>query len=52
MRMREGMEPREEQRIVGADMVSNMEGSISGANDQGPREPTGVEARGPSTGQD
>ena len=51
MRKREGMEPRDEQRIVGADMVSNMEGSIRGANGHGPREPTGVEDRGTSAGQ-
>src|SRR5882724_2632327 len=51
MRQREGIEPRDEQRIVGADMVSNMEGSIRGAKGQGPREPTGVEDRGTSTGQ-
>jgi hypothetical protein len=51
MRQREGIEPRDEQIIVGADMVSNMEGSIRGAKGQGPREPTGVEDRGTSTGQ-
>jgi Reverse transcriptase (RNA-dependent DNA polymerase) len=51
MRKREGIEPRDEQRIVGADLVSNMEGSIRGANGQGPREPTGVEDRGTSAGQ-
>ena len=52
MRKREGIEPRDERRIVGADMISNMEGSIRGANGQGPREPTGVEDRGTSAGQD
>jgi hypothetical protein len=31
MRRREGIEPRDEQEIVGADMVSNMEGHIEGA---------------------
>src|SRR5262245_11899439 len=51
MRQREGIGARDEQRIVGADMVSNMEGSIRGANGQGPREPTGVEDRGTSAGQ-
>jgi hypothetical protein len=51
MRQREGIEPRDEQRMVGADMISNMEGSIRGAKGQGPREPTGVEDRGTSTGQ-
>jgi hypothetical protein len=51
MRTREGIEPRDERKTVGADMVSNMEGSIRGANGQGPREPTGVEDRGTSAGQ-
>src|SRR5882724_10401229 len=51
MRKREWIEPRDEQRTVGADMVSNMEGSIRGANGQGPGEPTGVEDRGTSAGQ-
>src|SRR5215510_6301227 len=36
---------------VGADMVSDMEGHIQGANGQGPREPTGVKDRGTSAGQ-
>src|SRR5918992_377889 len=52
MRTREGIEPRDERIIVGADLVSNREGSIRGANGQGPREPTGVEDRGTSAGQD
>jgi hypothetical protein len=51
MRQREGIEPRDEQRIVGADLVSNREGTIRGAKGQGPREPTGVEDRGTSAGQ-
>jgi len=51
MRQREGMEPREEQRTVGADMLRHLEGSIRGAEGQGLREPTGVEDRGTSTGQ-
>ena len=52
MRTREGIEPRDERIIVGADLLSNREGSIRGANGQGPREPTGVEDRGTSAGQD
>jgi hypothetical protein len=51
MRTREGIEPRDEQRTVDADMLSNMEGSIRGAEGQGPREPTGVEDRGTSPRQ-
>jgi hypothetical protein len=51
MRMREGIEPRNGQQSVGADMVSNMEGSIRGAKGQGPREPTRVEDRGTSPRQ-
>jgi hypothetical protein len=52
MRTREGIEPRDEQRIVGADLLSNREGHIQGAQGQGSREPTGVGDRGTSTGQD
>ena len=51
MRKREGIEPRYEQRIVGADVVSNTEGHIRGADGHGPREPTGVEDRGTSPRQ-
>jgi RNA-directed DNA polymerase len=51
MRQREGIEPRDEQRTVGADMLSNMEGTIRGAEGQGPREPAGVEDRGTSPRQ-
>src|SRR6266850_2940179 len=51
MRQREGIEPRDERRIVGADLLSNREGSIRGTKGHGPREPTGVEDRGTSTGQ-
>jgi RNA-directed DNA polymerase len=52
MRKREGIEPRDEQRIVGADLLSNREGHIQGAQGQGSREPTGVGDRGTSAGQD
>ena len=52
MRTREGMEPRDERRIVGADRLSNREGHIQGAKGQGSREPTGVGDRGTSAGQD
>jgi hypothetical protein len=51
MREREGIEPRNERRIVGADLLSNREGHIQGAKGQGSREPTGVGDRGTSTGQ-
>jgi hypothetical protein len=51
MRQRKGIEPRDEQRSVGADLLSNREGSIRGAKGHGPREPTGVEDRGTSTRQ-
>jgi hypothetical protein len=51
MRKREGIEPRYEQRIVGADVFSITEGSIRGADGHGPREPTGVEDRGTSPRQ-
>ena len=51
MRKREGIEPRDERIIVGADLLSNREGAIRGANGQGPREPTGVEDRGTSPRQ-
>jgi hypothetical protein len=51
MRQREGIKPRDERRIAGADLLSNREGSIRGAKGQGPREPTGVEDRGTATGQ-
>ena len=50
MRQREGIEPRYERLIVGADVVSNTEGYIRGAEGHGPREPTGVEDRGTSLG--
>jgi RNA-directed DNA polymerase len=52
MRKHEGIEPRDEQRIVGADLLSNREGHIQGAQGQGSREPTGVGDRGTSAGQD
>ena len=52
MREREGIEPRDEQIIVGADLLSNREGHIQGAQGQGSREPTGVGDRGTSAGQD
>jgi hypothetical protein len=51
MRQREGIEPRNEQLIVGADVLSITEGHIRGADGQGSREPTGVEDRGTSPGQ-
>jgi hypothetical protein len=51
MRQREGIEPRYEQLIVGADVFSITEGSIRGADGHGPREPTGVEDRGTSPRQ-
>ena len=51
MRKREGIEPRYERLIVGADVVSNTEGYIRGAEGHGPREPIGVEDRGTSPGQ-
>ena len=51
MRKREGIEPRYERLMVGADVVSNTEGYIRGAEGHGPREPTGVEDRGTSPGQ-
>jgi hypothetical protein len=51
MRKREGIEPRNEQLIVGADVVSNTEGYIRGADGHGLREPTGVEDRGTSPRQ-
>jgi hypothetical protein len=52
MHMREGIEPRDERIIVGADLLSNREGHIQGAKSQGSREPTGVGDRGTSAGQD
>ena len=51
MRQREGIEPRYERLIVGADVVSNTEGYIRGAEGHGPREPIGVEDRGTSLRQ-
>ena len=51
MRKREGIEPRYERLIVGADVLSITEGSIRGADGHGPREPTGVEERGTSSRQ-
>ena len=51
MRKREGIEPRHEQIIVGADVVSKTEGHIRGAEGHGPREPTGVEDWGTSSRQ-
>jgi hypothetical protein len=51
MRKREGNEPRHENESVGANVLRITEGHIRGANGQGPREPTGVEDRGTSTGQ-
>ena len=51
MRKREGIEPRYERLSVGADVVSNTEGYIRGAEGHGPREPIGVEDRGTSLGQ-
>ena len=41
MRKREGIEPRNPP-IVGADLVNNREGDITGVNRQGSDEPTGV----------
>ena len=51
MRKREGIEPRYGQGNVGADLVSNREGHIKGAKDQGSGEPTGVGDRGTSSRQ-
>lgn len=51
MRKREGIEPRYERLIVGADVFSITEGHIRGVDGHGPREPTGVEDRGTSPGQ-
>jgi hypothetical protein len=51
MRKREGIEPRYERLIVGADVLSITEGSIRGADGHGPREPIGVEDRGTSPRQ-
>jgi RNA-directed DNA polymerase len=51
MRQREGLEPRDERRSGGADLRSNREGHIQGAQGQGSREPTGVGDRGTSAGQ-
>jgi hypothetical protein len=51
MRKREGIEPRYERLSVGADVVSNTEGDIRGAEGHGPREPIGVEDRGTSPRQ-
>jgi hypothetical protein len=51
MRKREGIEPRYEQLIVGADVFSITEGSIREADGHGLREPTGVEDRGTSPRQ-
>jgi hypothetical protein len=51
MRKREGIEPRYEQLIVGADVFSITEGSIREADGHGLREPTGAEDRGTSPGQ-
>jgi len=51
MHKREGIEPRNEQLIVGADVFSITEGSIRGADGHGPREPIGVEDRGTSPRQ-
>ena len=51
MRKREGIEPRYERLIVGADVFSITEGHIRGADGHGPREPTGVEDRGTSPRQ-
>jgi hypothetical protein len=51
MRKREGMEPRDERLIVGADLLSNRKGHSQGAQGQGSREPTGVGDRGTSAGQ-
>jgi hypothetical protein len=52
MRQRAGIAPRDERRIMHADMVRHMEGAIRGANGRGPRGPTGVEDRGASARQD
>jgi hypothetical protein len=51
MHKREGIEPRYERIIVGADVFSITEGSIREADGHGLREPTGVEDRGTSPGQ-
>ena len=51
MRKREGIEPRYERCIVGADVLSITEGYIKGADGHGPHEPIGVEDRGTSLGQ-
>jgi hypothetical protein len=51
MRKREGIEPRYDRFIVGADVVSTTEDYIRGAEGHGPREPIGVEDRGTSPGQ-
>jgi hypothetical protein len=51
MRKREGIEPRNANESVGADVLRNTEGHIRGADGHGPREPTGVEDRGTSPRQ-
>jgi hypothetical protein len=51
MRKREGIEPRDEQTTVGADLLRIREGHINGAEGQGSREPTGVRDRGTSARQ-
>ncbi len=53
MRKREGMEPRDEREIVGADMVSNMEGHIEGAEQaMAPANPPGSETVAHHQGRD
>jgi hypothetical protein len=51
VRTRDGLAPRAAQRTVGADRLRHREGALSGAEGQGPRAPTGVEARGPAPRQ-
>jgi len=42
MRKREGIEPRNVRHTVGADLVNNREGYVTGVERQDSREPTGV----------
>ena len=51
MRKREGIEPRNRVKHVGADVVDKTEGNIKGAYGHGFSEPTGVRDRGTSPRQ-
>jgi hypothetical protein len=42
MRKREGIEPRNGEETVGADLVNNREGYVTGVERQDSHEPTGV----------